>query len=129
MPQNLFFSTCAHQLGKTPNALCFLLLTSHLHPRVEMPLQECPSQEDAYAMPYNDNNDDDDDFEKPTPLPIFELLSVFLIQLSEPITATVIYPFINELVGRTGITNGDEKKTGYYAGVIVNTKFFGLPLS
>jgi len=57
--------------------------------------------------------------EKPTPLPKLQLFSVFLIQAAEPITATVIYPFINQFVRETGITGGDEKKTGYYAGLIV----------
>lgn len=86
-----------------------------------MPLGECPTQDHDHAMPYDDD-DNLDDLEKPTPLPIFQLLSVYLIQLSEPITATVIYPFINEFVGRTGITKGDETKTGYYAGFIVRRK-------
>jgi hypothetical protein len=31
---------------------------------------------------------------KPTPLPKLQLLSVLYIQFGEPITATVIYPFI-----------------------------------
>lgn len=35
----------------------------------------------------------------------------------------MIYPFIIGAVRSTGITHGDEKKTGYYAGVIV-----GLPV-
>lgn len=60
---------------------------------------------------------------KPTPLPIFPLLSVFLIQLGEPIAATVIYPFIAQFVRETDITGGDEKKTGYYAGIIVRLIF------
>ena len=61
--------------------------------------------------------------ENPTPLPIARLLSVFLIQLSEPLTATVIYPFVNRLVRETGITAGAEEKTGYYAGIIVSLSF------
>jgi hypothetical protein len=59
------------------------------------------------------------DTEKPTPLPKFQIFIVFLIQLAEPITALVIYPFVNQFVRETGITNGDERKTGYYAGIIV----------
>jgi len=57
--------------------------------------------------------------ERRTPLPMLALLSVLLIQLAEPITATVIYPFINQFVRETGINKGDEAKTGYYAGIIV----------
>ncbi|KAF8879293.1 major facilitator superfamily multidrug-resistance, DHA1 sub-family [Gymnopilus junonius] len=66
----------------------------------------------------------EDAIDKPTPLPRSQLLSVFLIQGTEPITATVIYPFINQLVRETGITGGDETKTGYYAGVIESVFFF-----
>jgi hypothetical protein len=57
--------------------------------------------------------------EKPTPLPKFQIFIVLLIQFGEPITALVIYPFVNQFVRETGIINGDERKTGYYAGVIV----------
>jgi hypothetical protein len=54
-----------------------------------------------------------------TPLPKFQLFLILLIQFSEPITAVVIYPFVNQFVRDTGITQGDDRKTGYYAGVIV----------
>lgn len=59
-----------------------------------------------------------------TPLPWSQLLIVFLIQFAEPITATVIYPFINQFVRATGVTGGDETKTGYFGGIIVRTWFF-----
>lgn len=55
------------------------------------------------------------------PLPKFQLFIVFLIQFAEPVTATVIYPFINQFVRETGVTGGDERKTGYFAGIIVST--------
>jgi hypothetical protein len=55
-----------------------------------------------------------------TPLPKFQLALLMLIQFSEPITALVIYPFINQFVRLTGITGGDDRKTGYYAGIIVS---------
>ncbi|KAJ3737323.1 major facilitator superfamily domain-containing protein [Lentinula guzmanii] len=58
-----------------------------------------------------------------TPLPKLQLAIVFLIQLTEPIAATVIYPFINQFVNDTGITGGNEKKTGYYAGIIESAFF------
>ena len=51
-----------------------------------------------------------------TPLPKLQLFILFYVQLAEPIASTVIYPFVNQLVRETGITNGDERKTGYYAG-------------
>ena len=65
-------------------------------------------------------HDDERPLTKRTPLPKLQLFIVCLIQFSEPITATVIYPFINQLVHETGITMGDERKTGYFAGIIVS---------
>ena len=56
---------------------------------------------------------------KPTPLPRLQLFIIFLIQFSEPVAGLVIYPFINQFIRETGITQGDELKTGYYAGIIV----------
>ncbi|KIJ62892.1 hypothetical protein HYDPIDRAFT_176319 [Hydnomerulius pinastri MD-312] len=53
-----------------------------------------------------------------TPLPKLQLFVVLYVQLAEPITCTVIYPFVNQLVREIGITGGDERKTGYYAGLI-----------
>jgi hypothetical protein len=55
-----------------------------------------------------------------TPLPKFQLVIVYLIQFTEPITALVIFPFINQYVHESGITGGDQRKTGYYAGIIVS---------
>jgi hypothetical protein len=56
---------------------------------------------------------------EPTPLPKFQLFVICCIQLAEPVTSSVIYPFVNQLVRETGVTGGDERKTGYYAGLIV----------
>ena len=42
-----------------------------------------------------------------------------------PVAATLLYPFINQLVAETGITHGDDNKVGYYAGAIVRTE--GVP--
>ncbi|KAI9066074.1 MFS general substrate transporter [Trametes sanguinea] len=53
-----------------------------------------------------------------TPLPKLQLFILLYLQLAEPITSTVIYPFVNQLVRETGITQGDERKTGYFAGLI-----------
>ncbi|KAJ2926059.1 hypothetical protein H1R20_g11037, partial [Candolleomyces eurysporus] len=64
-----------------------------------------------------------------TPLPKLQLLIVFLIQFAEPVTATVIYPFVNQFVRETGITGGDEAKTGYYAGIVESTFFFSETLT
>ena len=48
------------------------------------------------------------------------------MQLCEPITATVILPFIFRLVNEMGVTKGNEDKTGYYSGIIVRS--FLVPL-
>lgn len=53
-----------------------------------------------------------------TPLPKLQLFIVIFIQIAEPVTSTVVYPFVNNLVRAIGITGGDEKKTGYYVGII-----------
>jgi hypothetical protein len=58
-----------------------------------------------------------------TPLPWAQLLILFSIQFAEPITAMVIFPFINQFVRETGVTGGDETRTGYFAGIIVRTWF------
>jgi len=55
-------------------------------------------------------------------LPTFQIFILFYIQLAEPITSTVIYPFVNDAIRRVGITGGDESKTGFYAGLIVGDR-------
>ncbi|KAF8074654.1 major facilitator superfamily domain-containing protein [Lyophyllum atratum] len=59
-----------------------------------------------------------DDEPYTTPLPKLQLFIIIFIQIAEPVTSTVIYPFVNDLVRALGITNGDEKKTGYYVGLV-----------
>ncbi|KAI1797427.1 MFS general substrate transporter [Ganoderma leucocontextum] len=46
-----------------------------------------------------------------TSLPKLQLFLLLYLQLAEPITSTVIYPFVNQLVRET-------RKTGYFAGLI-----------
>ncbi|EGO19011.1 hypothetical protein SERLADRAFT_443553 [Serpula lacrymans var. lacrymans S7.9] len=53
-----------------------------------------------------------------TPLPKLQLSILLLIQVAEPITSQCIYPFINQLISELDITGGDERKVGYYAGLI-----------
>ncbi|KAL4261267.1 MFS transporter superfamily protein [Pleurotus pulmonarius] len=53
-----------------------------------------------------------------TPLPAFQLGIILFIQAAEPITASVIFPFVNQFVLESGVTRGDERKVGYYAGII-----------
>jgi len=53
-----------------------------------------------------------------TPLPKLQLFLLLYLQLAEPVTSTVVYPFVNQLVRRTGVTDGNDEKTGYFAGLI-----------
>ncbi|KAG8679132.1 hypothetical protein FRC08_017200, partial [Ceratobasidium sp. 394] len=60
---------------------------------------------------------------KPTPLPRLQVSILLFMLLSEPCTAAVLFPFINNLVYEVGITNGDKSKVGYYAGLIESLFF------
>ncbi|KAG9032220.1 hypothetical protein FRB95_001699 [Tulasnella sp. JGI-2019a] len=53
-----------------------------------------------------------------------QLFLLLLGQLSEPIVASVLYPFINQLISEVGVTGGDDRKIGYYAGFIESLFFF-----
>ncbi|KIO29035.1 hypothetical protein M407DRAFT_228685 [Tulasnella calospora MUT 4182] len=59
----------------------------------------------------------------PTPLPVRQLATLLIGQMPEPVVATVLFPFINQLVLEIGITGGDERKVGYYAGLIESLFF------
>ncbi|KAJ8072018.1 hypothetical protein PM082_015576 [Marasmius tenuissimus] len=58
-----------------------------------------------------------------TPLPHGQISLVLLMQISEPLASQSIYPYINQLVSELDITGGDEKKVGYYAGLIESLFF------
>ncbi|QRV98227.1 major facilitator superfamily transporter [Ceratobasidium sp. AG-Ba] len=58
-----------------------------------------------------------------TPLPRLQVSILLFMLLSEPCTAAVLLPFINNLVYEVGITHGDKSKVGYYAGVIESLFF------
>ena len=52
----------------------------------------------------------------PTPLPFFRMLPLLIARISEGMTFTVIFPYINEAIASFGV---NEKDIGFYAGVIV----------
>ncbi|KAJ7056706.1 major facilitator superfamily domain-containing protein [Mycena amicta] len=56
--------------------------------------------------------------QKRTPLPMKQLSIIMLIQICEPLASQSIYPYINQLISELDITGGDEKKVGYYAGMV-----------
>ena len=77
----------------------------------------------------------------PNPLPKQQLALVLLLQVCESITSYSIHPYINQvhlvrrsrevsiyhfqqLIIELGITGGDDRKVGYYAGLIVAWKLF-----
>lgn len=60
---------------------------------------------------------------KVTPLPKLQIAILMLVALVEPIAAQSIYPYINQLVRELDITGGDERKVGYYAGLIESLFF------
>ncbi|PPQ76530.1 hypothetical protein CVT26_013365 [Gymnopilus dilepis] len=59
----------------------------------------------------------------PTPLPKLQIAIALLLQVCEPITSQSIYPYINALISELDITGGDERKVGYYAGLIESLFF------
>ncbi|KAJ7288064.1 major facilitator superfamily domain-containing protein [Mycena rebaudengoi] len=58
-----------------------------------------------------------------TPIPKLQVSIALLIQAAEALSATVIFPFVPQFVRDTGITGGDERKTGYWAGVLESVFF------
>ncbi|KAJ6570069.1 member of major facilitator superfamily multidrug-resistance, DHA1 sub-family [Mycena vulgaris] len=77
----------------------------------------------------DDRNDTHDLPHKRTPLPQFQLYIVLFLQLAEPLTSQVIYPFAPQLIRDIGITNGDETKVGYYVGIMQSLFFFTQALT
>ncbi|KAJ3568221.1 hypothetical protein NP233_g5856 [Leucocoprinus birnbaumii] len=61
--------------------------------------------------------------QKKTPLPWFQFGLVLFLQLGEPLTSQVIYPFAPQLIRDLGITGGDESKVGYYVGIMQSLFF------
>ncbi|KAH9005439.1 MFS general substrate transporter [Lactarius hatsudake] len=55
-----------------------------------------------------------------TPLPITQIVILLLLQLCEPITSQSIKPYINQLVSELPVVGGDERKVGYYAGLLMS---------
>ncbi|KAK7461942.1 hypothetical protein VKT23_008374 [Stygiomarasmius scandens] len=66
---------------------------------------------------------------KRTPLPWFQFTIVLFLQLAEPLTSQVIYPFTPQLIRDIGVTNGDETRVGYYVGLLQSLFFFTQALT
>ncbi|EAU85151.2 hypothetical protein CC1G_06167 [Coprinopsis cinerea okayama7 len=61
--------------------------------------------------------------QKRTPLPKLQIAIIIFLQISEPLASQSIYPYINHLIRELGITGGDDRKVGYYAGLIESLFF------
>ncbi|KAI0291899.1 MFS general substrate transporter [Multifurca ochricompacta] len=80
---------------------------------------------------HNDNYDEETPLlppepalKKPSkPVPWGQIWILLVLQLAEPLTAQVIYPFTPELVRNLGITHGDESRVGYYVGLMQSIFF------
>ncbi|KAI6097598.1 major facilitator superfamily domain-containing protein [Pisolithus thermaeus] len=64
-----------------------------------------------------------------TPLPKTQLGLTLFVLFSEPMSAQYIFPFINQLIRELGVTGGDDRKIGYYAGVIESLFFVAQALT
>jgi len=60
---------------------------------------------------------------KSTPLPWFQFSITLFLQLAEPLTSQVIYPFMPELIRDLGVTHGNESQVGYYVGMMQSIFF------
>ncbi|KAG6836905.1 hypothetical protein H0H93_001492 [Arthromyces matolae] len=60
---------------------------------------------------------------KRTPLPWAQFTIVMFLQLAEPLTSQVIYPFAPQLIRDIGITHGNEMQVGYYVGLMQSLFF------
>ncbi|CAA7266806.1 unnamed protein product [Cyclocybe aegerita] len=102
-----FRSDSAHE--DTPTLKTSTMATDSNH-RVD---EETPLLHDARPRPSS----------KRTPLPKLQIAIVLLLQICEPITSQSIFPYINQLISELDITGGDERKVGYYAGLIESLFF------
>ncbi|KIY51665.1 MFS general substrate transporter [Fistulina hepatica ATCC 64428] len=47
-----------------------------------------------------------------------QIAIILILQVSEPLTSQSIYPYINQLISELGVTGGDDRRIGYYGGII-----------
>jgi hypothetical protein len=93
--------------------------------------EEVPPGEDTPLLPSESTLQ-----KRPTPVPWAQVWILLVLQLAEPLTSQVIYPFTPEVcrflelvlfllihplqfVRNVGITHGDESRVGYYVGMMV----------
>ncbi|KAH9171619.1 MFS general substrate transporter [Lactarius sanguifluus] len=65
----------------------------------------------------------DDAIRNPTPLPKLQIAVLISVWFAESIISNSISPYLNQLVKELPIVGGDERKVGYYTGIIVSAHF------
>ncbi|THH06664.1 hypothetical protein EW145_g3938 [Phellinidium pouzarii] len=82
-------------------------------------------EETPLLRPSDDNSHDHKKLQatEETPIPWAQFSLVLFLQLAEPLTSQVIYPFVPQLIREIGITHGDETKVGYYVGMMQSIFF------
>ncbi|KAH9169621.1 MFS general substrate transporter [Lactarius sanguifluus] len=60
---------------------------------------------------------------KRTPLPMFQILVLLSVLLTETITFSSIPPYINEMMSELPIVGGDQRKVGYYTGITLSVYY------
>ncbi|KIK98692.1 hypothetical protein PAXRUDRAFT_133692 [Paxillus rubicundulus Ve08.2h10] len=59
-----------------------------------------------------------------TPVPWGQFSIVLFVLAAEPVSSSYIFPFVNQLIGELGVTGGDDRKIGYYAGLMASESLF-----
>lgn len=73
-------------------------------------------RDDSEQAP-NENHEMAEQHQARTPLPVKQLFVLCLMRFAEPISFSVIFPFVNQMIEEIGVTN-DPKAIGYYSGLV-----------
>ncbi|KAI8812837.1 major facilitator superfamily domain-containing protein [Cladochytrium replicatum] len=65
---------------------------------------------------------------KKTPLPLRQLIVIAAVSFAEPLGGSIIFPFIYQMIRSFNVTD-DEKKLGYYVGLITSVFSFAQVIS
>ncbi|KAF9513230.1 hypothetical protein BS47DRAFT_1485747 [Hydnum rufescens UP504] len=84
----------------------------------------CMPSSDEPCPNLEENRPRDSNHVPPTPLPTSQIAILWFFQLCEAIANSVMFPFVNELVKGLDVTGGDDRRVGYYVGLIDSTFFF-----
>ncbi|KAH9015510.1 MFS general substrate transporter [Lactarius hengduanensis] len=86
-------------------------------------LQSPPRFEDDHLDEETPLLPEDDATRNPTPLPKLQIAVIISVWFAESIISNSISPYLNQLVKELPIVGGDERKVGYYTGIIVSAHF------